>query len=213
MPGSILESRGGSLLPRAEVKERVDWLEDRLLFDLQRAALRPEVVDYALQEFQRQLTEALSNLTGQIGRMRQRREEIQRQLRNLVETAATVGHSPSLVEAINARETELGEITQRLFASQPDSVSSEIARIRQFVSERLGNIRELLSGDVEGAKLELAKHVTDIRLNPEGEGKKAHYVAAGEWNLLGGYSQGEGGAEMRVRMVAGEGFEPSTFGL
>ena len=157
------------------LKERVDWLEDRLLFDLRRAVLRPEVVDYALEEFQRQLTEALSNLTGQIGRMRQRREEIQRQLGNLVESVATLGHSPTLVDAITARETELGEITQRLFASQPDSVSSQIGRIRQFVSERLGNIRELLSGDVERAKHELAKHVTDIRLNPEGEGKKARY--------------------------------------
>jgi len=195
------------------LKERVDWLEDRLLFDLQRAVLRPEIVDYAIQEFQRQLTESLSEITGQIGRMRQRREKIQGELRNLVATVAQLGHSATLVEAIHEREQELGEITQRLFASQPDSVSSEIERIRQFVSERLGNIRELLSADVERAKVELGKHVTDIRMNPEGEGKNAHYVAAGAWNLLGGYSQVEGNAQMRVRMVAGGGFEPSTFGL
>jgi site-specific DNA recombinase len=195
------------------LKERVDWLEDRLLFDLQRAVLRPEVVDYAIQEFQRQLGEALSQITGQIGRMRQRREEIQRELHNLVEAVAHTGPSAALVDAISERERELGGITQRLFTSQPDSVLAEIGRIRQFVSERLGNIRELLSADVERAKVELAKHVTDIRMNPEGEGKNAHYVAAGEWNLLGGYGQGEAGAEKRVRMVAGEGFEPSTFGL
>jgi hypothetical protein len=29
-------------------------------------------------------------------------------------------------------------------------------------------------------------------MNPEGDGKNAHYVAAGAWNLLGGYSQGQG---------------------
>ncbi len=125
---------------------------------------------------------------------------------------------PRVGDAINARERELDEITQRLFASEPDSVSSEIGRIRQFVSQRLGNIRELLSGDIARAKLELAKHVTDIRMMPEGEGKSAFsrapfYVAAGAWNLLGGYSLDEGRAEMRVQMVAGEGFEPSTFGL
>jgi hypothetical protein len=30
---------------------RVDWIEERLLFELQRAVLRPEAVDYALEEF------------------------------------------------------------------------------------------------------------------------------------------------------------------
>jgi len=45
---------------------------------------------------------------------------------------------------------------------------------------------------------------------PQTEGKKGHYVAEGVWNLLGGYSQGGG---PHLRLVAGEGFEPSTFGL
>jgi hypothetical protein len=52
-------------------------------------------------------------------------------------------------------------------------------------------------------------------MRPQTEGKKGHYVAVGEWNLLGGY-QGFGApetTEKRVRMVAGGGFEPPTFGL
>jgi hypothetical protein len=123
-----------------------------------------------------------------------------------------------LVDAIGDQRARAltWRITQRLFTSQPDSVSSEIVRIRQFVSERLGNIREFLSADEERAKVELAKHVTDIRMNPEGEGKNAHYVAAGEWNLFRRIRAGRSGrrkARSRVRMVAGEGFEPSTFGL
>jgi site-specific DNA recombinase len=166
------------------LKERADWLENRLLFELQRAVLRPEIVDYAIQEFQRQLTGSLSNLSGNLARARQRREAVQQELRRLVETVAQCGHSAILVDAINERQRELDEITRRLFASEPDSVSSEITRIRQFVTERLGSIREVLSGDVELAKIELGKHVTSIRMSPEGEGKAAHYVAAGEWNLL-----------------------------
>jgi hypothetical protein len=53
-----------------------------------------------------------------------------------------------------------------------------------------------------------------IRMVPQVEGKKSHYIAEGQWNLLGGYGEKSGnpGAE-HVRMVAGEGFEPSTFGL
>src|SRR5689334_15061798 len=84
-----------------KLKERADWLQGRLLSELKRAVLRPEVIDYALQEFDRQLTAS--------------REQIQQELRRLVETAASRGHSAKLVEAINAREQELADIKRRLF--------------------------------------------------------------------------------------------------
>jgi DNA invertase Pin-like site-specific DNA recombinase len=198
------------------LKERADWLEERLLSELQGAVLRPEVVEYAVQEFERQLTVSLAELTGQVARMRERRDQIQQELRRLVEAVASVGHSPALVDAINGREQELAEISQVLFSSQPDSISGHVSKIRRFVSEQLGDIRTLLNADVQRAKVELAKHVSGIRMVPQGEGKKGHYVAKGEWDLLGGFTEGLGyqqGAEKRVRMVAGEGFEPSTFGL
>jgi hypothetical protein len=68
--------------------------------------------------------------------------------------------------------------------------------------------------DVRKAKAELQKHVTEIRMVPQLEGKKGHYIAEGEWNLLGGYGEGAGNPTgVHFRMVAGEGFEPSTFGL
>jgi hypothetical protein len=119
------------------------------------------------------------------------------------------------VEAINSREQELNEITRRLLTTEPDSVPTHMAKIRQFVLERLRDICSLLTANVQRAKAELAKHVSRIEMRPQTEGKKGHYVAVGEWNLLGGY-QGFGApetTEKRVRMVAGGGFEPPTFGL
>ena len=38
-----------------DFKVRQEWLEKQLLNDLQRAILQPEAIEYALQEFQRQL--------------------------------------------------------------------------------------------------------------------------------------------------------------
>jgi hypothetical protein len=52
------------------LKERADWLEDRLLSELQSAVMRPEVVDYALGEFERQLNASLEDVSNQIGRLR-----------------------------------------------------------------------------------------------------------------------------------------------
>ena len=122
--------------------------------------------------------------------------------------------TPALVKEINSRQQEVDDITRQLLSSEPDSVSAEIGRIRQFVTGQLLGIRQLLVVDVQRAKVELGKHVTGIRMVPQVEGKKGHYVAEGEWNLLGGYGDGAGNsATKRIRMVAGEGFEPSTFGL
>jgi hypothetical protein len=189
-----------------KLKERADWLEERLLSELQRAVVQPEVVDYALQEFERQLAAALSEVSGQIGRMRQRRQQLQTELRRLIETAAVCEHSAALVEAINSREEELGDIARRLITSQPNSVSEHVSKIRFFVSERLGNIREMLRADVPRARVELAKHISEIRMLPQPHGKKGHYIATGEWNLLGGLAEEvnlENELEKRVWMVAG----------
>ena len=79
---------------------------------------------------------------------------------------------------------------------------------------QLGEIRQLLSADVQKAKAELEKHVTSIRMVPQLEGKKGHYIAEGEWNLMGGYGEEAGDSATKcIRMVAGGGFEPPTFGL
>lgn len=90
-------------------------------------------------------------------------------------------------------------------------MSSHVSQARQFVTEWLGNIRQLLAADVQAAKAELAKHVSGIRMVPEVEGKRGHYVASGEWSLLDGYEDSD--PALRVRSVAGVGFEPTTFGL
>lgn len=110
------------------LKERADWIEQRLFGSLQSAVLRPEAIEYALGEFEQQLAASLSNLDSTIGRMRQRSEEIQAELRNLVMTVASCGPSPALVEAINSREQELKEITRQLLGTGPDSVSAHMLK-------------------------------------------------------------------------------------
>ena len=146
--------------------------------------------------------------------MRHREVEIGLELGKLISLAAKCDHSPSLIEAINILERERREITRQLLSTEPDSLTAEISRIRQFVSGQLGDLRSLIGTSVSKAKAELQKHISAIRMLPQDEGKKGHYVAEGEWNLLGGYAEGVGKSGVpHIEMVAGEGFEPSTFGL
>jgi DNA invertase Pin-like site-specific DNA recombinase len=197
------------------LKARADWLEDQLLSQLQLAVMEPEVLNYALKEFERQLAASFSEMSNQIDRIRQRSELIQQELRNLVSTVASCGPSATLVDAINQREQELNELRQKLLAGEGDSVSDQVARIRQFVTENLSDIRQLFCADVQRARPELAKHITAIHMQPQLDGKKGRYVATGDWDLLGEHPipGTKEGPEMRVRMVAGGGFEPPTFGL
>ena len=195
------------------LRERADFLEQRLFAQLQDAVLKPEAIDRAIQEFEVQLQNSFDGLDNRIGRMRQRSEELQKEIGNLAATAAQCGPTPALVKEINTRQQELEGITRQLLSTEPNSISAEIRRIRQFVTGQLCDIRKLLHTDVLKAKLELEKHVKSIRMVPQPDEKKGYYVAEGEWNLLGGYGAGANLADPHIGLVAGEGFEPSTFGL
>ena len=95
-------------------------------------------------------------------------------------------------------------------------MDAHLSGIRSFVTQRLGDLRTLLSGDPVPARKELLKHVSEIRMVPQTGDGKPHYVAEGKWNLLGSSTEKEFAGDAtsrRVRVVAGVGFEPTTFGL
>ena len=90
-------------------------------------------------------------------------------------------------------------------AAARGTVQQHPDNIREFVTTRLANLLGLLNVDTVRARAELAKHTTEIRMIPEASPDgKLKYVAEGEWNFFGG-------ADFAV--VAGVGFEPTTFGL
>ncbi len=188
------------------LRERHDHLEERLLEGLQTEVLKPEVVDFVVEEFGRQLQQALASLSDDLVRLRGRKKELEAEIRRLTDAIAAGGHTDALLTAIGQRQNELHELDRRLLSEEPFSVESRVKEIRSFVVDRLRNIRDLLCVDVVAAKKELLKHVSEVRLLPDGKGPIPHYVAEGAWNLLGS-------GEQRDRMVAGVGFEPTTFGL
>ena len=112
---------------------------------------------------------------------------------------------PSAIRAMR----ELRTITQQLLSNQREAVMPQLSELRDFILERLTNIRALVTSNVEHARVELAKHINSITLQPQG----AHYEATGDWNVVGKEPANREGGGMRVWMVAGDGFEPPTFGL
>jgi site-specific DNA recombinase len=192
---------------------RRDLIEEKLLDELQNQVLKPEAIDYVLNEFGTHLKSAFANLSNQMAQMRERRQKLEGELKRLAQTAAETGPSAFLVAAIHEREQMLREITDQLLAGGSGSVDAHMSEIRNFITRRLGDLRTLLARKPVEARSELLNHVSEIKMIPQSGDGKPHYVAEGSWHLLGIESDSSDGAFTQIRMVAGAGFEPATFGL
>jgi hypothetical protein len=156
-----------------------------LLGKLQSELLQPEVVDYAVMEFHRQLVAAVGSLPDELGGMRQRKTRLEAEVRRLVSAVAESGHSKSLLEEIGRKEAELERITDGLFLATPKSIESRVGDIRRFVASGLKDLRDLLRKDTALARTEVLKHSSEIRMTPHLAPGSRFYVADGKWDLLG----------------------------
>ena len=165
-------------------------LEGKLLAGLQDQIMRPEAVEYVLDNFESAVLKALDDLGGELDQMRKRKDELEREVTNLTQAVAQGDFSPALRAALVAREREIGEITEKLLESRPDSLRVKLHNIRSFVVHRMHDIREIVNSDAPQTRAMFAKHIDKITLTPTGD----HYVASGTWNLLGrGSIDGAGG--------------------
>jgi len=164
---------------------RRDVVEERLLGLLQHELLRPEVIDYTIGEFGRQLHTALSSVSSDLAGLRRRKQQVEAEIQRFADAIAHGGPLNTLVEQIAARERELTVITNRLLSTSPTSLEARLREIRQFVEKGISNLRTLLNQDTALAKAELHKHLSEIRMMPTEDRDDWYYVAEGSWNLLG----------------------------
>jgi len=66
---------------------------------------------------------------------------------------------------LEKRERRLTEIGDGIFSSSGNGLDAKLKEIEDFVMRRLGDIHGLLTGDVQRAKSELAKHCAESRVS------------------------------------------------
>jgi len=172
-----------------EVVVRRDRIEQELISGLQREVLRDDVAAFALEEFKRQLRARLEDTQSHLATMRNKREKLKTEIANLARAIAEGHSSAALLDELGKRERELDSISEELLAADGRGLEARFREIEECVQKRLQDIRGLLFADVPRAKVELSKHCTAITLTPEG----STFRIAGDWNLLGGRSDGAGG--------------------
>ena len=87
---------------------------------------------------------------------------------------------------------------------------------RQFAENGIADRRGLLNRDPALAKPGPQKHLSEIKMIPTEDHLDCQYLTEGTWSLLAdnpGLAQTRLPSDGRIRMVAGVGFEPTTFGL
>ena len=126
---------------------RRDVLEERLLGRLQRELLRPEVIDYTVAEFGRQLRAALSSMSNDLAALRRRKEQLEGEIQRFADAIARGGPLDALVQQIAAREKEMKAITNRLLSASSDSIEGQLRELRQFVEKGISDLRSQLNRD------------------------------------------------------------------
>ena len=199
-------NRGESVC-RNDLRESEEQIQQRLLSKLQDAVLSKEAVEFAVEEFGRQLQAQLSSVSSKLDADRERKAVLEAELGRLWAVVASGGEFQSLRAQIAQRDAQLREITDRTLSPGPGSVEADLAEIRTFVTKSLRDLPGLLNQDTSAARAWLAQHVTNITMTPTqtADGKR-FYRASGEWDLLGG-------TQCQFGVITGGGFEPPTFGL
>ena len=179
---SFNAQRGGSICDNS-LHIRKDVIENRLLAKLQAEVLKPEVVEYTLDHFEKKLLQALDNLGGELEHQHRRKGDLEEKIRRLARKIADGYDSPPMMTELASLEAELSAITDRLLSSHPGSVRAKLKDLRGFVTSRLSDLRGLLNSDVMTAKTQLSHHVKAIYLHPDPA--KRTYAVSGTLDLLG----------------------------
>ena len=165
-------------------------LERKILATLQKQVLKPEAIEYVLERFEDEYTKVMQDLNGEMGQMRQRKERLEWEVANLANAIAQGDISPALRAALVERERQIGQITEKLLGTQPDSIQAKLNGVRSYVLSEMRNIREILNSNLTQMRAKLAKHIEKITLKPNGD----TYIATGTWNFVGrGNIRGAGG--------------------
>jgi DNA-binding FrmR family transcriptional regulator len=145
------------------------------LVNLKNDLLHPKVVAVAIEEFGKVLRSNLASLSGDIGKMRQRKEKLEGEIRNLTKAIAESGHSRFILDEIALRERQMDAITDRLLSSSPESVAARINEIRNHVEQEIAGLSDLLSSNPPVAKQELHRHLNAISMHPVKDNERGWY--------------------------------------
>ena len=166
---------------------RQDRLEEQLLAALEQRLVNPQIIEYTLTRFLEELQKRLVEIQRQaagVEELRRERRQLQKQVQRLTDAIADAGHSPALLCRLGEVEARIAEIERHIEACKSMDVTTTREEVRDFVYNKLMQLRVLLDGDVTRAKAALSRHIRQLTLTPKQTPSGPIYEVSGGLNLL-----------------------------
>ena len=198
--------------------QRRDALEKQLLEGLRDRLLDNSAIEDILSQVSQSISSTRLSQPEKVRGLEKAQIQVEAEMNNLADAIGRSGGSAFLLKTLQAKEADRDSIMASLARYSTRALSSvDPDWLRTRIRAELEDLGNLLNMDPPRAKAELSKHVTEIRMTPSQNEGKGFYVAEGTWDLVGEGSSGpqlQNGKEGQYfPMVAGVGFEPTTFGL
>jgi DNA invertase Pin-like site-specific DNA recombinase len=194
---------------------RTGYRQDRLeraLLDKFREAMRPEIVDAVVAEANVQIKAAFQRTHARPDEIRAEILRLEGRAGNLVRFVANGDTSPMVRKELETLEAELVGLRVELAEIGTADRLAQPQVHRTWVMAKLERLDHLLRTDPARARVEIAKHLDgDLTLlpRPGGAGERRAEIRG----RVKSNSLLEGQEAVCLQVVAGVGFEPTTFGL
>ncbi len=191
-----------ALVPRA-------GLDTRLLGLVRDELMQPTALAILESEVQTTLNQATANQASEAQTLRDREATLHKEIDNLVQSLALVGASADIAARLQAAETELVSIKQRLEAAAVPTAQDLMRDVAAHYKQLMLDLRSALDKetDRERTRRLLADLLGEVIVGRDEDGAYAD-LADPATRLLSAASGGT-----YITLVAGAGFEPTTFGL
>jgi hypothetical protein len=176
-----------------DLRIRRNRLESQLIDELIERALRPEMLEHAIEEFQNQFERESAQYLRDCQSAEAQRPKLVAELRkleseinNLSSAIAQYGtyQSPALLSLLSAAEDRKATLERRLGEAKPVLQSVPIDRVRDFVYEKATDLKSILLSDPKRAKIALRNHFKPLVLSPKLRPDGPVYSAEGTFDLL-----------------------------
>jgi site-specific DNA recombinase len=198
--------------------QRRDAIEAQLLEGLRDRLLDNSAIEDIFSQVSQSISSTRLNQPEKVRDLEKAQIQVEAEMSNLADAIGRSGGSAFLLKTLQAKEADRDSIVASLARYSTRALASvEPHWLKTRIRAELEDLGSLLNMDPPRAKAELSKHVTEIRMTPSHNEGKGFYVAEGTWDLVGEDSSGpqlqDGKEGQYFPMVAGVGFEPTTFGL
>ena len=186
-------------------------VEGLLMQQIKQDLLSPEGINYFLKETRRILNEKRSKLPQSIDENYQQLLVVEKEIKNLVRAFRRGDWTESTKSELHELESKKQQLQTMLKTESQGrgNLQSFLPRAKERLRELVWNIENLDHGQLVPIRQQIKTLVGgEIKLFPTDQGYLEAEVSgdyAGFLKLIG--------EERTIMMVAGEGFEPSTFGL